>query len=69
MRDRLAMAIHLATTQIPSKTPHECDYDAADVVMAIYDEECESELRADAERELARDAAQQEAERLDGERD
>lgn len=39
LRDRVAMIIHTETTQIPGKEPHECDYSAADAVLAEVDNE------------------------------
>jgi hypothetical protein len=36
LRERVAMAIHTETTQIPGKVPHECDYAAADKTIEIY---------------------------------
>ena len=35
--EKLARLIHDATTQRPEKVPHECDYDAADAILAEAD--------------------------------
>jgi hypothetical protein len=39
LRERVAMAIHIETTQIPERQPHECDYSAADAVIDIFGKE------------------------------